>query len=54
MDLIIALELLAIIVLGAPVFAHYLRELSYDLFCVVWNIVAFIVNTAVFLFGRRR
>lgn len=53
MDLIIVLELLAIIVLGAPVFAHYLRELAYDLFCVVWNTIAFIVNTMVFLFRRR-
>ena len=53
MNIILALEVLCIVVMGAPVFLHYLYELAYDIFCVVWNTVAFVVNTAVFLFGQK-
>lgn len=53
MSIALALEVVVIVIMGLPVFAHYLRELAYDLFCVVWNTIAFIVNTMVFLFGRK-
>ena len=53
MNIILALEVLCIIVLGLPVFMHYLCDLAYDLFCIIWNTVAFVVNTAVFLFRKK-
>lgn len=48
-NIILVLVLAATLMLGLPLFCYYMSIILYDVFCIIWNVVAFFVNAI----GRR-
>ena len=53
-NVILCVECILVFLCALPLFAYYGRMVVYNLFCCVWNAVAFVINVAVFLWSERR
>lgn len=43
-NVLLFLIIAATVILAAPLFYYYMSIVLYDVFCIVWNVFAFIVN----------
>lgn len=44
MTIMLYLVLAVTVILAAPLFYYYCSVILYDVFCIVWNVFAFIMN----------